>query len=90
MLIIIATLTLQKLSHNITLVGTSLLCRLHPSGSCEGSSEKLTNFMHFHNSCSQNCDHHVLLIKTAHARKESCHKLSLILLREEGLKHNQN
>ena len=42
--------------------------------------------MHFHNSCTQNCDHH-LLIMTGNAHKESCHKLLLILIlvMEEGL-----
>ena len=60
--------------------------RLHPCGSCVSSSEKLINFMHFHNSCTQNCDHHILLIMTGNAHKESCHKLlSLILVREKGL-----
>ena len=50
------------------------------------SSEKLINFMHFHNSSTQNCDHHILLIMTGNAHKESCHKLlSLILVREKGL-----
>ena len=29
------------------------------SGSCVSSSEKLMNFMHFHNSCTRNCDHHI-------------------------------
>ena len=43
------------------------------------------NFMHFHNSSTQNCDHHILLIMTGNAHKESCHKLSLILVREQGL-----
>ena len=42
--------------------------------------------MHFHNSFTQNCDHHTLLIMTGNAHKESCHKLlSLILVREQGL-----
>ena len=59
--------------------------RLHPSGSCVSSSEKLMNFMHFHNSCTQNCDYHVFLIMTGNAHKESCHKLSLILVRMQGL-----
>ena len=52
------------------------------------NSEKLMNFMHFHNSCTQNCDHHILLIMTGNAHEESCHKLMLILVREKGLKHN--
>ena len=43
------------------------------------------NFMHFQNSCTQNCDHHILLIMTGNAHKESCHKLFLILVREQGL-----
>ena len=44
------------------------------------------NFMHFHNSSTQNCDHHILLIMTSNAHKESCHKLLLlILVREHGL-----
>ena len=50
------------------------------------SSEKLMNFMYFHNSSTQNCDHHILLIMTGNANKESCHiLLSLILVREQGL-----
>ena len=49
------------------------------------SSEKLMNFMHFHNSRTQNCDCHILFIMTGNAHKESCHKLLLILVREKGL-----
>ena len=30
-----------------------------------------------------NCDHHILLIITGNADKESCHKLLLILVREQ-------
>ena len=41
--------------------------------------------MHFHNSSTQNCDDHILFIMTGNAHKESCHKLSLILVREQGL-----
>ena len=43
------------------------------------------NFMHFHNSSTRNCDHHILLIMTGNAHKESCHKLLLILVREQRL-----
>ena len=43
------------------------------------------NLMHFHNSCTRNCDHHFLLITTENAHEESCHKLLLILVREEEL-----
>ena len=43
------------------------------------------NFMHFHNSCSRNCDHHTLLIMTGNAHKESCLKLSLIFMMEHWL-----
>ena len=43
------------------------------------------NFIHFHISCTQNCDHHILLIMTGNAHKESCHKLLLILVREKEL-----
>ena len=44
------------------------------------------NFMHFRNSCTRNCDHHILLITTGNSHKESCHKsISLILVREQGL-----
>ena len=57
-----------------------------PMGSCVSSSENLMNFMHFHNSSTRNCDHRILLIMTGNAHKESCHKLSLILVREHGLK----
>ena len=41
--------------------------------------------MHFHNSCTQNCDHLILLIITGNAHKESCHKLLLIRVREGRL-----
>ena len=43
------------------------------------------NFMHFHNSSAQICNHHIHLIIDSNAHKESCHKLSLILVREQGL-----
>ena len=43
------------------------------------------NFMHFHNSSTRNCDHYTLLIMTSNVYKESCHTLSLILVREHGL-----
>ena len=46
---------------------------------------ELMNFMPFHNSCTQNCDHHILLIMTGNAHKESCHQLLLILVREQEL-----
>ena len=62
---------------------------LHPSGSCVSSSEKLMNFMYFHNSCTRNCDHHMFLIMTGNNHKESCHKLLLILVREMGLYINK-
>ena len=42
-------------------------------------------FMHFHNSSTRNCDHHILLIMTGNAHKESCHKLPLMLVREQRL-----
>ena len=41
--------------------------------------------MHFHNSSTRNCDHHILLIMIGNAHKESCHILLLILAREQGL-----
>ena len=41
--------------------------------------------MHFHNSSTRHCDHHILLIMTGNAYKESCHKLLLILVRKQGL-----
>ena len=43
--------------------------------------------MHFQNSCTQNCDHHILLIMTGNVHKESFLKLLLILIlvREKGL-----
>ena len=43
------------------------------------------NFMHFHNSCTRNCDHHIFLIITANAHKESCHRLLLKLVKEQRL-----
>ena len=39
----------------------------------------------FTNSCSRNCDHYVLFIITGNDYKESCYKLFLILMREQGL-----
>ena len=42
------------------------------------------NFMHFHDSSTRNCDHHILFIMTGNAHKESRNKLSLILVREQG------
>ena len=48
------------------------------------SSEKLINFMHFYNSSTKNCDHHILFIMTGDAHKESCHNLSLIPVRKQG------
>ena len=59
--------------------------RLHPSGSSVSSSIKLMNFMHFDNSCTLNCDHHILLIMTGNAHNESCHKILLTLVREQGM-----
>ena len=49
------------------------------------SSEKLMNFMYFHNSSTHNCNHHILLIMTSDANKESCDKLSLISVREQEM-----
>ena len=43
------------------------------------------NFIHFHDSSIRNCDHYILLIMTGNAHKQSCHKLSLILVREHEL-----
>ena len=44
---------------------------LHLSGCCVISSEKSMNFMlFFYNSCTRNCDHHILLIKTGNAHKQ--------------------
>ena len=38
-----------------------------------------------YNSSTRNCDPHILLIVTGNGHKESCHKLSLIFMREQGL-----
>ena len=43
------------------------------------------NFMHLHNSPTRNCNYHFLLIMSGNAHKESCHELSLILVREQEL-----
>ena len=43
------------------------------------------NFMYFHNSSTRNCDYHILLIMTSNANKDSCHKLSLVFIGEQGL-----
>ena len=45
----------------------------------------MINFMPFHNSYTQNCDHHILVIMTGNVLLESCTKLFLILVREQGL-----
>ena len=45
------------------------------------SARSQINYMHFHNSCTPNRDHHILLIMTGNAHKESCYKLSSILVR---------
>ena len=58
---------------------------LHLSGSCVKSNKTLINFMHFHNSWTRNCDHHILFIMTGNAHKEFCPKLLLILVSEQGL-----
>ena len=59
--------------------------RFHPFGSCVSSTNKLMSFMHFHNFCTLNCDHHILLIMTGNAQKECGHELLLLLVREQGL-----
>ena len=41
--------------------------------------------MHFHYSGTRNRNHHILLIMTGNAHKESCHKLSLTLGEGEGI-----
>ena len=41
--------------------------------------------MHIHNSSTRNCDRYIPLLMTNNAHKESCHKLSLILGREQRL-----
>ena len=67
------------------------LCRLHASSSCVSSSEKLMNFMDFHNSCTRNCDHHILLNLTGNTHKESCHKFIIVNTCERArIVHNQN
>ena len=43
------------------------------------------SFMHFHNSFTRNCDHHILVIMAGNDHKEFCRKLSLILVREQEL-----
>ena len=43
------------------------------------------NFIHFHNSSTRNCDYYILLIMIGNAHKVSCHKLSLILEKEQGM-----
>ena len=40
--------------------------------------------MHFHNSSTRYCDHHILLIMTGNAHKESGHQLLLILVGKQG------
>ena len=44
--------------------------------------------MHFHNSCTQNYDHHIRLVMAGNAHKESCHKLLLTLKRRPGVKYD--
>ena len=43
------------------------------------------NFLHFHNSCTRNCDYHILLIMAGNVYKESRRKILLILVREQEL-----
>ena len=43
------------------------------------------NFMHFHYSCTRNCDQRILIIMIGNVHKESCHKLFLIHVREQVL-----
>ena len=43
--------------------------------------------MHFQNSCTRNCDHHILLIMTGNAHKESCLKLNINTCEKEGIVH---
>ena len=43
------------------------------------------NFMHLHNSSTRNCDYRIFLIMSGNAHKESCHKVSLALVREQRL-----
>ena len=45
----------------------------------------LTNFIHFRNSCTRNRDYHILLKLVMFKKKESCHKLLLVFVREKGL-----
>ena len=51
---------------------------------CE-QKRKVDEFYALSHSCARNCDHHIVLIMTGHAHKESCHKVLLILVREQGL-----
>ena len=44
----------------------------------------LSLFIHSHNSCLRNRDYHIFTIMTGNAHKESCHKLLLVLVREQG------
>ena len=46
------------------------------------------NFMPIHNSYTRNGDHLTFFIKTGDAHKKSCHKLSLILMRD-GHEHKR-
>ena len=43
------------------------------------------NVTHFHNTSTRNCDHNILFIMTGNTHKESCYKLSSIVVREQGL-----
>ena len=59
------------------------LRRLYPSCPCVSNGEKLMSFVHFENSSTPNCDHHILLIMTGNAHKEPCHKLLSTLVKEQ-------
>ena len=41
--------------------------------------------MHFHNSCTRNRDHHILLIMTGNAHKESLPQIIVNTCQEEGI-----
>ena len=57
------------------------------------TNQKLVNFMHFHNLCTPNNDHFILLIKTGNAREERILPQTTIntfkSVRGEGLKSSQ-
>ena len=64
--------------------------RLHPSGSCVSSSEKLMNFMHFHNSCTRNCGLSCFLNHDWQCPQRILPQIIVNTCEDAGIVHNHN